>query len=170
MTIEQMLRQSLEDCVADIRRRHEQVGQKATGRTMDALEVRLRTEGERIIGEIWGRPYTGALETGSRPARRKGTPAERRQMVESLKEWCRIRGLAGGLTEKQTENLAKFLAWYIKRNGTRLYRQGGRRDIITPAVEMTKERIADELGAYYETLVSGSIENGFFKGREDWTN
>lgn len=163
MTIEETLRRSLEDCIADIRRRHEQAGQKATGRTSAALEARLRTEGTRIIGEIWGMPYTGALETGSRPARRKGTPEERRQMVQSLMEWCRIRGLAGGMNEKQTENLAKWLAWYIKRNGSALYRRGGRRDIITPAVDMTTERLQDELGGYYETLLTQQTDNLFFE-------
>jgi hypothetical protein len=148
--------------VNDIRRRSTQAGQVATGRTLRALEVRVRNEGAAIVGEIWGRPFTGALETGSRPARRKGTAAERKAMVADMKEWCRIRGLTDGMTDKQAENFARWLSWYIKRYGSALFRKGGRRDIITPAVEATKNELAERLGAYYEQQLTYDINNKFF--------
>ncbi len=162
MTIEDEIRTILDDCVNDIKRRSTQAGQVATGKTLRALEVRLRAEGTAVIGEIWGRPYTGALETGSRPARRKGTAAERKAMVADMKEWCRIRGLTDGMTDKQAENFARWLSWYIKKHGTKLYRQGGRRDIITPALEATKEQLAERLGVYYEQILTHDINNKFF--------
>ena len=159
MTIEDEIRKALDDCVTDIRRRSTQAGQVATGKTLRSLEVRVRNEGKAIIGEIWGRPFFGALETGSRPARRKGTAASRASMVQSMKEWCRIRGLTNGMSDKQAENFARWLSWYIKKYGSKLYRQGGRRDIITPALEATKEQLAQRLGAYYEQII---INNKFF--------
>ncbi len=159
MTIEDEIRTILDDCVNDIKRRSTQAGQVATGKTLRALEVRLRAEGTAVIGEIWGRPYTGALETGSRPARKRGTDAERAQMIRAMKEWCRVRGLTNGMTDKQAENFARWLSWYIKKHGTKLYRQGGRRDIITPALEATKEQLAERLGVYYEQIL---INNKFF--------
>ena len=162
MTIAGEIEKALTDCVNDIRRRSTQAGQVATGRTLRALEVRVRNEGAAIIGEIWGRPFTGALETGSRPARRKGTAAERKAMVADMKEWCRIRGLTDGMTDKQAENFARWLSWYIKRYGSALYRKGGRRDIITPAVEATKNELAERLGAYYEQQLTYDINNKFF--------
>ena len=64
MTIEDEIRKALDDCVNDIKRRSTQAGQVATGKTLRSLEVRVRNEGEAIIGEIWGRPFTGVLETG----------------------------------------------------------------------------------------------------------
>jgi len=161
-TIEEMMRKALDDCVADIKRRSTQAGQVASGRTLASLEVRMRREGESIIGEIWGRPFFGALETGSRPARRRGTTASRQAMVADMKEWCRIRGLTAGMTDKQAENFARWLSWYIKRNGSALYRKGGRRDIITPAVEATKNELAERLGAYFEQLLTHDINNKFF--------
>lgn len=161
MDIKELLNTSLDDCVQDIKRRHVQAGQKATGRTMNALEVRMRSEGLAIIGEIWGFPYTGAWETGSRPARRKGTDEERRAMVRNLKEWAAIRGLTAGMTDKQAENLAKYLAWYIKRYGSKLYRNGGRRDIITPAIEATQRVLEERLGSYYDQF----IQNNFFNSK-----
>lgn len=160
MDIEGEIRKALTDCVGDIKRRHVQAGQRATGRTMNALEVRMRREADAIVGEIWGMPYTGAWETGSRPARRKGTAASRESMVQNLKEWCKIRGLA--VDDKQAERLAKYLAWYIKRYGSKLYRNGGRRDIITPAIEATKQTVEQRLGLYYEQLVTETIDNNFF--------
>ncbi len=162
MTIEDEIRKALDDCVNDIKRRSTQAGQVATGKTLRALEVRLRNEGAAIVGEIWGRPFTGALETGSRPARRKGTAAERKAMVADMKEWCRIRGMTDGMTDKQAENFARWLSWYTKRYGSALFRKGGRRDIITPAVEATKEQLAERLGVYYEQLVTKTIDNNFF--------
>lgn len=160
MDIEGEIRKALNDCVGDIKRRHVQAGQRATGRTMNALEVRMRREADAIVGEIWGMPYTGAWETGSRPARRKGTAASRESMVQNLKEWCKIRGLA--VDDEQAERLAKYLAWYIKRYGSKLYRNGGRRDIITPAIEATKQTVEQQLGIYYEQLVTETIDNNFF--------
>jgi hypothetical protein len=162
MTIAGEIEKALTDCVNDIRRRSTQAAQVATGRTLRALEVRVRNEGAAIIGEIWGRPFTGALETGSRPARRKGTAAERKAMVADMKEWCRIRGLTDGMTDRQAENFARWLSWYIKRYGSALFRKGGRRDIITPAVEATKNELAERLGAYYEQLLTYDINNKFF--------
>lgn len=160
MDIEGEIRKALNDCVGDIKRRHIQAGQRATGRTMNALEVRMRREADAIVGEIWGLPYTGAWETGSRPARRKGTAASRESMVQNLKEWCKIRGLA--VNDEQAQRLAKYLAWYIKRYGSKLYRNGGRRDIITPAIEATKQTVEQQLGIYYEQLVTETIDNNFF--------
>ena len=156
--VRDILQDALTRCVDDIKRRHVNAGQKATGRTMDALEVRVRAEGAAIIGEIWGMPYTGAWETGSRPARRKGTDAEHQAMVRNLKEWAAIRGLTAGMTDRQAENLARYLAWYIKRYGSRLWRNGGRRDIITPAVEATERVLEERLSQYYET----QMDNMFF--------
>ena len=170
--VRDILQDALTRCVDDIKRRHVNAGQKATGRTMDALEVRVRAEGAAIIGEIWGMPYTGEWETGVpssprlwKPRRgcwrngcRKGTDAERQAMVRNLKEWAAIRGLTAGMTDRQAENLARYLAWYINRYGSRLWRNGGRRDIITPAVEATERVLEERLSQYYET----QMDNMFF--------
>ena len=162
MDLYQTIQNTLLNAVDDIKRRSTQAGQVATGKTLRALEVRMKAEGQVIIGQIWGRPFTGALETGSRPARREGTPASRRAMVEDMKEWCAIRGLTAGMTDQQAENFARWLSWYIKRNGSALYRKGGRRDIITPAVEATKNELTERLGAYYEQLLTSDINVKFF--------
>ena len=165
MDIYGIIQGALNDCVNDIKRRSTQAGQVASGKTLRALEVRMKVEGERIIGEIWGRPYTGALETGSRPASKSGREIERKAMVVALAEWMQIRGLTNGLTDQQRKTAAEHLAWYIKRYGTQLYRQGGRRDIITPAIEATKKVLDDRLGLYFEQLMTTNIDNQFFTSK-----
>lgn len=157
-----IIQRELNKCVDDIKRRHVQAGQRATGRTMNALEVRMKQEGGRIVGEIWGMPYTGAWETGSKPASKRNSDAERKMFVQNLKEWCAIRGLTAGMTDKQAENFARYLAWYIKRYGSALYRKGGRRDIITPAIEATKQTLEKTLELYFGELIASDMENQFF--------
>lgn len=160
-----VMEEALRSCIEDIRRRSEQAGQVVTGKTLRALEVRMRIEGGNIIGEIWGRPYTGALETGSSPARKASQNPKLTQkiMAANLAQWMRIRGLATGMNDKQLKLAAEHLAWYIRRYGTELYRKGGRRDIITPGIEATVKTLTDRLGIYYEQLVIGAIDNNFFR-------
>jgi hypothetical protein len=164
MTIADEIQKALTDCVNDIKRRSTQAGQVATGRTLRALEVRVRREGVNVIGEIWGRPFTGVLETGSRPASRasRNPKLTRKVMAVDLAEWMRIRGLTNGLTDEQRKHAAEHLAWYIRKYGSALYRKGGRRDIITPAVEATKNELTERLGAYYEQLLTSDINVKFF--------
>ena len=80
-------------------------------------------------------------------------------MVRNLKEWATVRGLTVGMTDKQAENLAKYLAWYIKRYGSKLWREGGRRDIITPAIEATQRVLEERLGVFFETELSNQFFN-----------
>lgn len=166
-TLEQTMARLLDECIHTIKANAMRAGKVATGRTLNALEGRVRNEGNAIIGEIWGLKHTGALETGSAPARRSGSPTERTAMVQAMKEWCAIRGLSAGMTDKQAENLAKYLSWYIKRYGSKLYREGGRRDIITPAIEQTQKALEQELSLYFDTLLSKSLDDAFFKGHVD---
>lgn len=161
--LQELLQDSLRKCVEEIKARHIAAGQMATGKTARALEWRLRIEGSRYIGEILGRPYTGALETGSRPARRRGTEAERQAFVQSLTEWCRVRGFpASGLTDDEYKRAANWLSWYIKKHGTSLYRKGGRRDIITPAIDALRATVEERLQLYYSELMAASFDNQFF--------
>lgn len=155
------IRAALDDCIADIRQRHVAAGQRASGRGMASLEARVEDGAEGYVGQIWGLPYVGAWETGRGPAKRAGTPQEQIEFVASLAEWCRIRGFpASSLTDEQYIRTARWLRWRINKFGTKLYRSGGRRDIITPAIEALEARLEKLLSVYYET----EIENNFFNG------
>lgn len=160
MDLYQTIQRTLQDAVDDIKRRSTQAGQVATGRTLRALEVRMKAEGQEIIGQIWGRPFTGALETGSRPASKASHNPKLTQkvMAVNLAQWMRVRGLSSDLTDKQLKQAAEHLAWYIRRYGSKLYREGGRRDIITPAIESTKKVLVERLGMDFENLFFNQLK------------
>ncbi len=152
---------ALDDCILDIRQRHVAAGQRASGRGMASLESRVEGAPDGYVGQVWGLPYVGAWETGRGPARRAGTSQEQIAFVASLAEWCRIRGFpASSLSDEQYIRTARWLRWRINKFGTELYRSGGRRDIITPAVEALGRRLDELLSVYYES----EIENNFFNG------
>lgn len=158
--IESILAEALEVSVKEIRQAITATGSNATGRTAESLEARVRKEGEGLVGGVYGRPYAWALETGSRPASRKGTATSRQQFINDLYLWCKARGLpSGAVSEEQRLRFAKFLKWHINKYGTRLYRRGGRRDIITPSFERLERELPSKIGSYYITEIVKSLDN-----------
>lgn len=158
--IESILAEALEVSVREIRQAITATGSNATGRTAESLEARVRKEGEGLVGGVYGRPYAWALETGSRPASRKGTATSRQQFINDLYLWCKARGLPNGaVSEEQRLRFAKFLKWRINKYGTRLYRRGGRRDIITPSFERLERELPSKIGGYYITEIVKSLDN-----------
>ena len=154
------------DCIADIKRNSRAAGQVATGRTLRALEAEVTSFGDAYTARIVGMSYTGALETGRGAARRAGSPAEQRQFVQNLAEWCRIRGIHTEFNDKQLESFARYLKWRINKYGTELYRKGGRKDIITPAIDKMIDRIEVEIAQAIEGEIT-SINNKFFKRQKE---
>lgn len=158
--IESILAEALEVSVREIRQAITATGSNATGRTAKSLEARVRKDGEGVVGGVYGRPYAWALETGSRPATRRGTEAERQRFINDLYLWCKARGLPNGaVNEAQRLRFAKFLKWRINKYGTQLFRRGGRRDIITPSFERLGRELPGKIGGYYVT----EIVKGFDK-------
>lgn len=157
--IDDILADALGVAVEDIRKAIKATGQYATGRTSRSLEVRVKNTPEGANAGIWGRPYAWSLETGSKPASRKGSASSRQQFIRDLYEWCRVRGLPdGAVTEEQRLRFAKFLKWHINKMGTQLYRQGGRRDVITPSVEKLERELPTKIGGYYITEIAKSLD------------
>ncbi len=145
------IKAALDDCIADIRQRHVAAGQRASGRGMASLEASVERVGEGYRARILGLPYVGAWETGRAPARRAGKAQEQAAFVASLAEWCRIRGFPeSSLSDEEYIRTARWLRWYINRFGTKLYRSGGRRDILTPACEALVRRMEQITSGYYE--------------------
>lgn len=162
-----ILESAINEAIAEIKSASQAAGQVATGKTLRSLEGRVEVSQTGYTAMILGRKYFGALETGSGPARRKGTDAERREFIESLKEWCRVRGFtSGGLSDEQYERLAKWLAWRIKKYGTQLYQKGGRRDVFTPAVDKLTANLLETI----PTLFAQQIVNDFTQGFQGFGN
>lgn len=158
-TIQESVSRLITELFADIKANAQREGKVNTGRTLASLEQRYKAEEGRHIFEVWANKYFGALDTGSAPARRKGTDAERATFLRELAAWCSAKGFpASGLSPEQYERAAKWLKWYIQKNGSYLYRHPAEQHrVIAPAAERFERELEYKLSAFYEA----EIENTF---------
>lgn len=105
----------------------------ASGKTKESVRYEVSEgSGKVTLTIIGGRPFFPALETGSKPSDKNPHP----DMVTSLKEWMEIRGIQGS---------AYGMARGILKRGSRLWRDGGRRDIYTNVKNDILELIAQDM-------------------------
>lgn len=121
---------------------HRTAGQMASGRTVASLNVVMRENG----GTLFGRQAFGTLERGRKAGK---TP---QGFVSIIKQWIIDKGLSVPSIpyirqqserwqprytpeERGLNTLAGAIAYKIKTEGTRLFRDGGRRDIYSPEIE-----------------------------------
>lgn len=144
---------------ADIRTNAVREHKVNTGKTIASLEQRYRSDPEGHIFEVWANKYFGALDTGSAPARRKGSDAERAAFLRELAAWCSAKGFPTvGLTPEQYERAAKWLKWYILKNGSYLHRHPAEQyRVIRPAVERFEERLVERLSIFYEAEITNTF-------------
>lgn len=118
-------------------------GSRATGKTIKSLEVEVFGEGGAIVGYLYGRPYFGALETGSRPWQN----AERfkrfvpKVFADQIQEW---------IDAKHLDLNAYAVAHNIIFNGTSLYRNGGRDSVYSKEIPITIDRIRERMLTQYQ--------------------
>ena len=121
---------------------HLRAGQKASGRTIQSLHVDVDDDG----GTLFGRKAFGTLETGRRGGKvPKG-------FYHIILQWVKDKGI----NVEKPKTFAYFVARKIAREGTKLYRQGGRDDIYSNEIPKTEEsilkRITGLLGAEVEHI------------------
>ena len=118
-------------------------GTTATGATSQSVRYELKQEGTKFTGRVFGRPFFMTVQTGRRP-----TPDKKpsRQMIDNLKLWVNARGM--------DESAVWAIATKIQKQGTDLWRAGGRTDIVDPAVDTFVNDVAqDFLKAQADNLV-----------------
>jgi hypothetical protein len=99
-------------------------GTNATLRTSQSLRIETFQEGTKTKMQLLGRPFFTTVETGRRP-----TPGKKpsREMIANLSIWAEARGIP--------LSAVWAIANKIQASGTQLWREGGRTDIIEPAVD-----------------------------------
>lgn len=119
----------------------------ATGKTARSIEYIAEARGEKYKLIVLGREYLMALETGRKPKGDKPSPS----MVKNIQEWMDAKGMEGS---------AYGIARYINKHGSKLYREGGRRDVITNVVnESLIDRISkDVLDALAQHTLNQIVE------------
>lgn len=146
--IEVMLTEVFEQAKRDIIANHERAGQVASGKTRDSLSVEVTSDTTSATATMYGRKYFAALETGSAPWKKqyKHPP---KPFVETIAKW---------MVDKGIEGVSAYLvARKIMREGSRLYRDGGRKDIFTPVMEDIEERIDAQLSSIFETITTKTL-------------
>lgn len=118
---------------------HRSAGQVASGRTIASLKVEITEDG----GVLWGRSAFGTLETG-----RKGgkVPAG---FWKIIRQWMDDKSIQ----VEKPDSFAYLVARKIAREGTQLFRNGGRSDIYSPEVKDTVERVSDGIGILFGSEV-----------------
>lgn len=136
----------LEDClqgiVSEIRENLAATGTNASGKTSDSLEVVMHDGG----GMILGRKYFQSVEEGRPPGR---VPVN---FPEIIRQWMKDKGIVAHPIfykrkpsanwqpkytpeERGERAMAYAISEKIKTEGTQLFRNGGRRDIYTNAID-----------------------------------
>lgn len=146
--IEAMLTEVFEQAKRDIIANHERAGQVASGKTRDSLSVEVTSDTTSATATMYGRKYFAALETGSQPWKKqyKHPP---RPFVDTIQRWMDDKGIDGVS--------AYLVARKIMREGSRLYRDGGRKDIFTPVMEDIEQRIDAQLSSILETITTKTL-------------
>jgi hypothetical protein len=143
-----ILREELEALRVNIISNHFKAGQKASGRTAESLHVEVTDE----EGILYGRKAFGVLETG-----RKGGRVPR-NFQGIIIQWLKDKGIQATPIPYLTDRPHKYtpeqrgvlrmsylIARKIRREGTRLYRSGGRNDIYSQEIEKTIGNVEDRM-------------------------
>lgn len=116
--------------VANIRSNLASTGTNATGKTSSSIKYTVTEEGQVITLFVFGREFVSTVETGRGPRRTTTYYA----VSSNIRKWMDAKGAGIGLSEIKKAALARFITYRINKYGSKLYRDGGRGDIISNVV------------------------------------
>jgi hypothetical protein len=122
-TIDESLKKGLLEIVEELKEKHIELGQKASGKWVNSLEVVVNKGKGLILGEA----YTEQLT--------KGRPPGKLPPISPLEKWAKIKL---GKTGKEALNVAWAVAVKISREGTEIYKDSGS-DLIDGVI--TEQRV-----------------------------
>lgn len=128
MTIADILGKELAGIVERIKKNA--AAKKKTGQLSDSPRYEVIEDQGRTIGYIYAAAYFKTLETGRKP-----TPGKKpsREMLENIAKWADVSGL--------DDDAVWPIAVSIQERGTKLWRDGGNKDVFTP--ETNEESMKD---------------------------
>lgn len=118
----------------------------ATGQTKDSLRIEVKQEGTKTRMQVFGRPFFNTISTGRRP-----TPDKKpsREMISRITAWVEARDI--------DINAVWAIATNIQKKGTRLWQEGGRNDIVEPAIDTfvnnVSQRLLDEAATEFQIKI-----------------
>lgn len=147
----QILSQYGNSVVAQIQRNLAATGTNATSKTSRSLRFEVKDEGLKQTLKVLGRPYFMVVETGRRPTPQYTKPSK--SFVASIKEWADTKGMG---------KFAYGIALSIHQKGTKLFRDGGRTDIVSNVVnpELTAQISKDILIKFADHYLKNAVKIG----------
>lgn len=128
-------------------------GQIVSGKTAESLKVeRVAPNEVRLVA----RPFFSALETGSQPwSGRTGEKMNAQDFQMIIFEWASRKGIIPA--DMKPLSFAYVVARKIMNEGSKLYRQGGRKDIFTPEIERVQDEINESISGTFRAVMSDII-------------
>ena len=146
-------------------------GAVASGRTINSLRVEREKDGAMLVSD--SRMPFGVLETGRRGGR---VPMG---FQDIILQWMRDKGVSGTPIpyttnrqhkytpqERGDRSLAYFISRKIRREGTRLFREGGRDTIYSQEIPKTMQRVEERVTALVSAYVDEQIKLNIKGGEE----
>lgn len=137
---------------------HIEANQRTTGATEESLVVSVQPLNDGVLGALDGREYFAALETGTKPWANpyyrktkdgKELPSPPKWWRDIVAEWLIAKGL--------TDFSPWLVAGKIMTEGSKLYRDGGRKDIFSNEIPTAIKNISDRLAGLFDAQLVASI-------------
>lgn len=139
---------------------HKRAGQPASGLTIATMRIEETETGARLLG----RRAFATLETGRKPGNvpqnftaiikqwiiDKGIPFEHKPYIRQPSDKWQPKYTP---EERGLNSLASAIAWNIERHGTKLYREGGRKDIFTEPIDKVIPELKKKLAVIFKTEI-----------------
>jgi len=134
--------------VAQIQSNLSATGTNATGKTSRSVHFEVKNEGFKQTLRILAKPYFMVVETGRKPTPQYTKPSK--AFVASIKEWADTKGLG---------KFAYGIALSIHQKGTKLFRDGGRQDIVSGVVndQLTDQISKDILARFADHYLKNAV-------------
>lgn len=141
MDVTELLNENGIQLINDIRANMGSAGMNATNETSHSLRIEIKQSGNKATLQLLGRPFFMTVQTGRRP-----TPDKKpsREMINRITEWVEARGM--------DQSAVWAIATNINKKGTKLWQQGGRTDIVDPAID-------DFINSVSQGLLDGAADD-----------
>lgn len=154
--ISAIIQKTLEKWKDEIVGNYEKSGEKTTGKTGEEFEVKMYENGGRLLGAS----YVYVLESGRGETKKGGDGSVRNR----IKKWIKDKGVFNYSNEKELESLSWAISKMIHKEGTQLFREGGRDDIYSNvltenAIDDLLNRIAIALTIKFSSEIVEKIKN-----------
>lgn len=147
LTPNAVLREELEALRDRIIANHQAAGQVASGKTIQSMKVNV--DGDS--GELVGRKRFFNLEQGEPPWKNAATITKvPKSFNDTIQQW---------ITEKGLNLNSWAVAYKIIKQGTMLYREGGRTDIYSNEIPKTVENIGKRILVIYDQMITETIND-----------